>query len=315
LGAGGAWQEAGRRDEVYIGAGASVQQQSPGRHGVAVQDIELRVAQIRAAVVVGARHPRSPCWSRRHSRALAAPRRARPQSSSTERTLCTSAAISISAFLRAKFTTHEPECDAWRNSPMSARASGSPGGGAVRTAGGGSSVAAAMEGARRGSSRVPLAKAGGSSVDDEGGSSLGVRGVGVCASVPCASASGAATGCTRTDRPRGPVARVNGSEPGSRAARDSVERGDASQGPGRRRRRNPSGTKVSKRLTYYGFEQKVTVRFFNSGVTPQHSCRRGRVPGCGDRRIRSIHFSTALVIRPPIINIIQFNLMFCNNKN
>jgi len=36
LGAGGAWQEAGRRDEVYIGAGASVQQQSPGRHGVAV---------------------------------------------------------------------------------------------------------------------------------------------------------------------------------------------------------------------------------------------------------------------------------------
>jgi len=189
---------------VYIGAGASVQQQSPGRHGVAVQDIELRVAQIRAAVVVGARHPRSPCWSRRHSRALAAPRRARPQSSSTERTLCTSAAISISAFLRAKFTTHEPECDAWRNSPMSARASGSPGGGAVRTAGGGSSVAAAMEGARRGSSRVPSTKAGGSSVDDEGGSSLGVRGVGVCASVPCASASGAAAGCSRTGRSRGP---------------------------------------------------------------------------------------------------------------
>ncbi|KAJ1630589.1 hypothetical protein T492DRAFT_839888 [Pavlovales sp. CCMP2436] len=52
----GAWQEAGRTDEVHLGAGASVQQQSPGRHGVAVQDIELRVAQIRAAVVVVEQH-------------------------------------------------------------------------------------------------------------------------------------------------------------------------------------------------------------------------------------------------------------------
>ncbi|KAJ1633550.1 hypothetical protein T492DRAFT_980006 [Pavlovales sp. CCMP2436] len=44
---------------------------------------------------------------------------------------------------------------------------GSRAAGRVRRTGGGSSVAAAMEGARRGSSRVPSAKAGGSSVDDE----------------------------------------------------------------------------------------------------------------------------------------------------